>query len=152
MNPCPEPVENFRKLFPELEKRMKKLAMFDNIHEGIFTDEEGSDTLDRWVEAVVNDNSKKTYEKIDKELLMIKRGIKGKEVIKKLEENPPHGWKKGLLWDYLNCIETGKTMSANKGGRRRRRSTKKKRKKRRKRNLKKRTRRRRRRSKRRRRR
>ena len=138
-------VKNFRDNYPELDKRMKKLAQFDNIHEGIFTDEEGSETLDRWVGAVIKDKSQTTYNKIDEELKMIKRGIKGKEIIKNLEKKSPPGWKKGLLWDYLNCIDTGKTMSANKsGGRRRRRSTKKKRKKRRKRNLKKRTKRRRR--------
>ena len=147
-----EAVKNFRKNFPELDKRMKEIAKFDKIHEGIFTDEEGTATLDRWVRAVLEDNSKETYNKIDKELKYIKRGIKGKEIIKNLEKKSPPGWEKGLLWDYLNCIDTGKTMSANTGGRRRRRSTKKKRKKRRKRNLKKRTKRRRRKSKRRRRR
>jgi len=152
MSSCPEPVIRFRERFPKLNERMKKLAMFDNIHEGIFTEEEASDTLDRWVGAVVEDDSEETYDKIDEELLMIKRGIKGKEAIQNLEEEKPKGWVKGKVWDYLNCIETGKTMSANKGGRRRRRSTKKKKKKRRKRNLKKRTRRRRRKSKRRRRR
>jgi hypothetical protein len=147
MNKCDdigEAVKNFREKYPKLDKRMKEMVKFDKIHEGIFTDKEGSATLDRWLRAVIEDNSEETYEKIDEELLMIKRGIKGKEMIKNLEKESPPGWKKGLLWDYLNCIDTGKTMSANNGGRRRRRSTKKKKKKRRKRNLKKRTKRRRR--------
>ena len=145
MSSCPEAVIKFRKLYPELNKRMAVLALLDNKDDGILEDEEVNDTLERWVEAVEENNNKETYDKIDEELLMIKRGIKGKKIIKNLEEKKPPGWKKGLLWDYLNCIETGKTMSANKsGGRRRRRSTKKKRKKRRKRNLKKRTKRRRR--------
>ncbi len=150
MSSCPEPIKNFREKFPKLNDIMRRLAMFDNLHEGTFSEKEASETLDRWVEYVVKDDSKETYDKIETELLMIKRGIQGKEVIQNLEEKKPKGWEKGKVWDYLNCIETGKTMSANKKGGRR--STKKKKRKRRKRNLKKRTRRRRRKSKRRRRR
>lgn len=146
---CPKEIKEFREQYPELDKRMARLAKIDNAHDGILKLKEADNTIERWMEWVHEDNSKKTYEKIDNELLMIERGIKGKEIIKNLEKKSPPGWKKGKLWDYLNCIETGKTMSANtanKGGRRRRRrSTKKKKRKRRKRNSKKRTRRRRRR-------
>ena len=141
---CPKEIKEFREQYPELDKRMARLAKIDNAHDGILKLEEADNTIERWMDWVHKDNSEKTYDKIDNELLMIERGIKGKEIIKNLEKKSPPGWKKGLLWDYLNCIDTGKTMSANNGGRRRRRSTKKKKRKRRKRNLKKRTKRRRR--------
>ena len=144
MSKCPEPIMKLREKYPELEQQIKNLALFDNEHAGILTEEEVRATLDRWVEAVMKENIQETYDEIDEELLMIKRGIKGKEIINQLKEDPKMKGKIGLLWDYLNCIETGKTMSANKAGRRRRRSTKKKKRKRRKRNSKKRTRRRRR--------
>ena len=151
MSSCTEPFKGFREKFPQLYESMEKLKMQYNIHmdDDTFTEEEASETLDRWVEAVIKNDSKETYDKIDDELLMIKRGIKGKEVIKNLEEEKPKGWVKGKVWEYLNCIDTGKTMTAkletkNKGGRRRRRRRRRTKKKRRKRNLKKRTRRRRR--------
>jgi len=97
MSSCPEPVRNFREKYPKLNEIMKRLAMFDNIHEGTFSEEEASETLDRWVGAVIKDDSEETYKIIEDELSMIKRGIKGKEAIQNLEEEKPKGWVKGKV-------------------------------------------------------
>ena len=94
MSFCPKEIKEFRKQYPELDVRMMRLAKFDNAHDGILKMEEADNTIERWMGYVEKDNSKKTYEKIDKELLMIKRGITGKEIIKNLEKKITSGMEK----------------------------------------------------------
>ena len=146
MSSCDGEVKSFRERFPDLDKRMARLAVLENTYPAL-TRKEVMETLARWTgnKEVIDAYD---IEEIDKDLIMIERGAKGKKIVAELEEKPEMKGKIGILWMYMDCITTGKTMSAelkrrNKGGRRRRRrSTKKKKRKRRKRNSKKRTRRR----------